>query len=250
MAKNLENETDPGETLRVEGQTETGSTPEASTDVKNGIGDLVSGAPEGEGVTESSEPADSEGSAEELLTSGAEDSEAGFDDLPEDIAIETNGRSEKIGSFWEPKKVIAGLVLGFCVSPLMAYGLKHWQTEKEEKSQEIPSTQIYRASVVSDWSAILDLAAFIVLLPEKADRAYFSLGISLRLSNRPVCREIEGKKTFFRGAIYRVLKNAGKDTSLQAISKEELKRDIVSTLNGLLQTGTIDDIYFTDFLVV
>ena len=250
MAKNLDNETYPAETPRVEGETETGSTPEDGRDIKSGVGEVVSGATEGEGVTESSEPPGSEGSSEEPVPSEAEDSEAGFDDLPEDIAIETNGRFGKIRSFWEPKKVIAGLVLGFCVSPLMAYGLKHWQAEQEEKSQEIPSTQIYRASVMMDWSGILDLAAFVVLLPEKKDRTYFSLGISLRLSNRPVCREIEGKKTFFRGAIYRVLNKTAKDTSLQAISKEQLKRDIVGALNSLLMSGTIDDIYFTDFLVV
>ena len=184
------------------------------------------------------------------MPSESEDSEVGFDDLFEDIATETNGCFGKIRSFWKPKKVIAGLVLGFCVSPLVAYGLKHWQTDQEEKRQEIPSTWIYRASVMRDWTAILNLAAFVVLLHEKEDRAYFSLSISVRLSNRRVCREIERKKTFFRGVIYRILNKAAKDTSLQAISKEQLKRDIVGALNGFLMTGTIDDIYFTDFLVV
>ena len=202
------------------------------------------------GVTESTEPTGSEGGTEELVPSETENFEAGFDDRPEDNSAETNGRFGKIRSFWKPKKVIAGLVLGFCVSPLVAYGLKHWQTDKEERRQEIPSTWIYRASVMRDWSAILDLAAFVILLPEKEDRAYFSLGISVKLSNRRVCREIEEKKTFFRGVIYRALNKAAKDTSLQAISKEQLKRDIVSALNGLLMTGTIDDVYFTDFLVV
>jgi len=34
------------------------------------------------------------------------------------------------------------------------------------------------------------------------------------------------------------------------MSKEQMKRDIISALNDLLVTGTIDDIYFTEFLVV
>jgi flagellar basal body-associated protein FliL len=249
MAKNLNNETDPGETSEVEGQTEAGPTPDVSEDVKSGVAAGVSSVPEGEGVTESSGRADTEGGEEDVVPSEAEDPEPGFDDLPEDITIEAN-QSGKIWSLWKPKKVIAGLVLGFCVSPLVAYGLKHWQMNQEERRQEAPSTWIYRAPTMRNWRAILDLAAFVVLLPEKGDRAYFSLSISVKLSNSGVCREIEGKKTFFRGVIYRVLNEAAKDSSPQAIAKEQLKRDIVSALNGLLISGTIDDIYFTDFLVV
>ena len=257
MAKDLNNKTDPGETSGVEGQTEAGSTPDVSEDVESGVAAasvpdgaaVVSSMREGEGVTELSRRADTEGGDEAAVPSEAEDPDAGFDDLPEDITIEAN-QSGKVWSLWKPKKVIAGLVLGFCISPLVAYGLKYWQTDRDRMSQEAPSTWIYRAPIMRDWGAILDLAAFLVLLPEKKDRAYFSLSISVKLSNSGVSREIEGKKTFFRGVIYRVLNEAAKDSSPQAIAKEQLKRDIVGALNSLLISGTIDDIYFTDFLVV
>ena len=96
----------------------------------------------------------------------------------------------------------------------------------------------------------MDLASFVVLLAENEDRAYLSLSISVKLSNRNVYREMEEKKTFLRGVIYGILDKAAKAGSLQIISKEQLKRDIIGALNGFLVTGTVDDIYFTQFLVV
>ncbi|MCK4487839.1 MAG: flagellar basal body-associated FliL family protein [Desulfobacterales bacterium] len=271
MAEDLINEIDPEETPRIEGQTEGGSEPETSEDVKTGVASasgadvagVVSTGLEGEGVSESSEPTGTEGGAEDVVPSGAEDTEAGIDDSPTDAAIEASRQSVKrwclrlhkkviagLVLARQHKKIIGGLVLGLCMSLLVAYGLKHWQMDQGGKREKVSSTWIYRAPVMRHWNAILDLAAFVVLLPEDENRAYFSLSISVKLSKSSVCREIKERKTFFRGVIYGVLNKAVKASSPQVISKEQLKQDIISALNGLLVTGTIDDIYFTDFLVV
>ncbi len=148
------------------------------------------------------------------------------------------------------KKVIAGLAIGLFMSPLVAYGLKHWHTHPGGARQKVASTQVYRAPIKSDSRSLWDLAVFVVLLPEDVDQAYFSLSISARLSDSNVYREIESKKPLLRGVIYGVLNKAAKSGRPQMVSKEKLKRDIIGALNGLLVTGTIDDIYFTDFLVV
>ncbi|MCK4727943.1 MAG: flagellar basal body-associated FliL family protein [Desulfobacterales bacterium] len=149
------------------------------------------------------------------------------------------------------KKVIAGLAIGLFMSPLVAYGLKHWHTHPGGGArQKVASTQFYRAPIKSDSRTLWDLAVFVVMLPEDVDQAYFSLSISARLSDSNLYREIDSKKPLFRGVIYGVLNKAAKAGSPQMVSKEKLKRDIIGALNGLLVTGTIDDIYFTDFLVV
>jgi len=148
------------------------------------------------------------------------------------------------------KKVIAGLAIGLFMSPLVAYGLKHWHTHPGGARQKVASTQVYRAPIKSDSRTLWDLAVFVVLLPEDVHQAYFSLSISARLSDINVYREIESKKPLLRGVIYGVLNKAAKAGSPQMVSKEKLKRDIIGALNGLLVTGTIDDIYFTKFLVV
>ena len=258
MAENLTNEIDPGETPRVEGQTKAWHESETSEDVNTGVASasetdvarVVRSGLEREGESQWSEPTATEPPAEDVVPSGREDTEAAIDDSPADAAIEANRQSVKRWCLRLHKKVIAGLVLGLCISPLVAYGLKHWHMHQGGKPQEIASTRVYRAPTTRNWYAILNLAGFVVLLPEDNDRAYFSLRLSVRLSNSSVYREIEEKKTFFRGIIYGVLDKAAKANSPQMISKEQLKQDIIDALNGLLNTGAIDDIYFTQFLVV
>ena len=108
----------------------------------------------------------------------------------------------------------------------------------------------YRASIAKNSAEILDFAGFVVLLAENEDLAYLSLSISVKLSNSNVCREIEKKKTFIRGAIYGVLDKAAKAGSTQIMSKEQLELDIIDAVNRLLVTGIVVDVYFTKFLAV
>jgi flagellar basal body-associated protein FliL len=258
MAQDLINEMDPGETPGVEGQTEAGSEPETREDAKTEVASasgadvpgVVSTGLEADGVSESSETAGTEGRAEDLGPSGSEDTKAEPGDSPANTAFESSFQSVKGWCLLQHKRVIAGLVLGLSISPFVAHGLKHWHAHPGGIRQKVASTQAYRASIKSDSRTLLDLAAFVVLLPEDEDQAYFSLSISVRLSNTNVYREIEGKGPLLRGVIYGVLNKAVKAGSPQMISKEKLKRDIIGALNGLLVTGNIDDIYFTDFLVV
>jgi flagellar basal body-associated protein FliL len=143
------------------------------------------------------------------------------------------------------KKVVVCLAFALFLS-LVVCGLKRWHMHSGVGRQEVG----YRASIAKDSSEILDLAGFVVLLAENEDQACLSLSISVKLSNSNVYREIEKKKTFLRGVIYGVLDKAAKADSPQIISKEQLKRDIIGALNGLLVTGTVDDIYFTKFLAI
>jgi flagellar basal body-associated protein FliL len=277
-------EIDSKETPGIEGQAEAGAKPEISEDVKTEVasasGPEVAGGDstgrEGEGISESNEPSDTEVGVEDLVASGTEDSIAGSGDSPEDAATESSRQSVKrwclrqqkkvtaglalvrqhkkviagLALARQQKKVIAGLALGLLISPLVAYGLKHWQTDPGEVREKVHSTKVYRASTRSDSCIVLGLAAFVVLLPEDEDLAFFSLNISVKPSNSNVSREIEEKEAFFRAVIYGILCKTVKDSSPETMPKEQLKRDIIGALNRLLVTGTIDDVYFTKFLAV
>ena len=198
MAENLINEIDSGETPGVEGQTEGGFEAETGEDVLAGIasasGNEVAGAVrtglKGEDVSDWSEPTATGLVAEGGVLSGAEDTELDIDASPPDAAIEANRCREKRWGLHVYKTVIAGLVLGLCMSPLVAYGLKHWHMHRGEQPQDVAFTRVYRAPATTDWDAILDLAAFVVLLPEGDDRAYFSLRLSVKLSNIHAYMEI------------------------------------------------------------
>ena len=217
------------------------------------------------------------------MPSETKDTEAGPDDSPADAAGEASSRSGKsrylqtykkvvaglvfvrehkkvaagLAFAREHKKLVAGLVLVLCI-PLVVYGLEYWRMHPGIDHKKIATARIYRAPItmgdsggtMEDSGGILDLATFVILFSEDQDRTYLSLNISLKLSNSNISKEIEEKKTLLRGAIYEVLDKAVKAVSPQMMTKEQMKRDIISALNDLLVTGTIDDVYFTEFLVV
>ncbi|MCK4388857.1 MAG: hypothetical protein KAV83_01300 [Desulfobacterales bacterium] len=153
------------------------------------------------------------------------------------------------GTIKKYRWLIAGLLIVVCVLCLV-YGLKWLAVGGQGDHQNVPLTRVYRAPITKGSGAILDLAAFVVLLPEDEDWACLSLSISVKLSNSRVGREIKEKKPFFRGVIYDVLDKAVKTGSSQTISKEQLKRDVIGALNGLLVTGSVDAIYYREFLLV
>jgi flagellar basal body-associated protein FliL len=257
MAQNLINEIEPGRLAKVGGQTEGGLDLENSEDAKTGVasasdanvGEVFSNGPTREGISEWRELIGAEDGAEGLEPSWAEDTESGSDDSPANTVVEASDQSEKRGFLSKHKKVIAGLVLVLFIC-LVVCGVKRWHMHAKGDHKRATSTLVYRAPITRASADILDLAGFVVLLAENEDRAYLSLSISVKLSNSHVHKEMEQKKTFFRGVVYRVLDKAAKAGSPRMISKEQLKRDIISALNGLLVTGAVDDIYFSKYLVV
>lgn len=257
MAQDLINEIEPGGAAKVEGQTEAGPESKNSEDARTrvalasgaNVGEVVSTGSEGERFSKWSELIGTEDVVEDLGPSWAEDTESGSDDSLRDTVVEASHQSEKRWFPRKHRKVIAGLGLALFIF-LGVCGLKRWHIHPEGDLQRVAYTSVYRAPITRGSADILDLASFVVLLAENEDRAYLSLSISVKLSNSNVYREMEKKKTFFRGVVYRVLDKAAKAGSPQIMSKEQLKRDIIGALNGLLVTGTADDIYFSKFLVV
>jgi flagellar basal body-associated protein FliL len=61
---------------------------------------------------------------------------------------------------------------------------------------------------------------------------------------------MDEKRTLFRASIYAVLNKEVRVNQGQRISMKALKPAIMDAFNSMLVTGTIDRIYFTEFLVV
>lgn len=156
------------------------------------------------------------------------------------------------GAFWWVKKhqrAVGSVVIGLCVL-FFVYGLSRLVTCRHGKHERMPSVRVYWAPVEKGASDLLDFARFLVLLPKTDEAAYLLLRISVKPSNPAVYEEMEKKKAFCRASIYAVLNKEVRMHARQRISMKTLKPDIMDALNSMLVTGTIDRIYFTEFLVV
>jgi flagellar basal body-associated protein FliL len=68
--------------------------------------------------------------------------------------------------------------------------------------------------------------------------------------NSTVYEEINRKSAFLRGVLYDLLKKIINDGKVIIVPCEEIKLELLRALNKCLNSGKIEKIYFTDFLLV
>jgi len=156
------------------------------------------------------------------------------------------------GAFWRLKKyqkAMGSVVIVLCVL-FLVYGFSRLVKCRHEERQRMPSVQVYWSPVEKSASDVLNFARFLVLLPKTDEAAYLLLKISVKPSNRSVYEEMDEKRIFLRASIYAVLNKEVRINKGERITMKTLKPAIAGALNSMLVTGTIDRIYFTEFLVV
>jgi flagellar basal body-associated protein FliL len=236
-----ESETDERPDLDAlsEGETRGDSVPKATIVPEDAT--PPKGPTEPERDLEESEPF-TEGSAEKEI-----ETTSGHVSLPEAV-----DKGDGAGAFWWLKKyqkTVGSAVIGLC-GLFLVYGLSRLVTCRHGEQQRVPSVQVYWSPVEKSASDTPSFARFLVLLPKTDEAACLLVRISVKPSNRSVYKELDEKRTFLRASIYAVLKKEVGINKGQRISIKTLKPDIMKALNSMLVTGTIDRIYFTEFLVV
>lgn len=189
-----------------------------------------------------------------ILEEATEPSESvGPEDKFEEVEAASRAEADAVPeSRWRLKKyqrAIGALLVAICVS-FVVYGLRWLVISRQGNDHKINFAQVYRAPIQKRTTDILSFAGFLVQLPEEDDQTYLFLSISVKGSNSNVYKEISEKRSFCRGAIYAALVKAVKTTNKRRTSKKKLRRHIMDALNGILATGTVDAIYFTEFLAV
>lgn len=74
--------------------------------------------------------------------------------------------------------------------------------------------------------------------------------LALELSGNPVSLEIDDKKTRLREQVMEVIRSRKLSSLLTPQGKDELRRELVRSLNRQLSTGSVRNVYFTEFVVL
>jgi flagellar protein FliL len=132
----------------------------------------------------------------------------------------------------------------------------------EEKSAEAPAVEEVEKPVVEEEPAeavekiyIFKFRNFFLPLREngKETGKFISVTPNLRLSNATMYKEISKVQALIRKNIYLILKRKSPKDLLENKSeaKERIKREILTASNALLLsgTGTINDVFFTQFII-
>lgn len=100
-----------------------------------------------------------------------------------------------------------------------------------------------------DMGPIFNLQTFIVNLADPRGKKYLKVKIDLELDNEDVKEEIDKRISQFRDTVLTLLSSKQLEDINGLEGKLQLRAEIISMLNQYLNTGTIANLYFTEFIV-
>ena len=86
------------------------------------------------------------------------------------------------------------------------------------------------------------------LLSENGSR-YLKAQVSLELSGKELTEELDAKKAVIRDRILRILSSKSIEEVSTLKGKDQLGAQIMQELNTMLKDGSINGVYFTDFVI-
>ncbi len=123
--------------------------------------------------------------------------------------------------------------------------------EKTEKvSGEKKATPGAEGSRTLDKIGILyPLETFTVNLLSENGSRYLKAQVSLELSGKELTEELDAKKAVIRDKILRILSSKSIEEVSTLKGKDQLGEQIMQELNPMLKDGSINGVYFTDFVI-
>jgi flagellar FliL protein len=98
-------------------------------------------------------------------------------------------------------------------------------------------------------AAYYEMDTFMVNLADQGGRHFLKAAIKLKVSSPGVVEECKSRNFEIRDIVLTLLNSKESDDVLRPEDKLALKKQIVDTLNRMLQKGQALDVYFTDFLI-
>lgn len=102
---------------------------------------------------------------------------------------------------------------------------------------------------LSQIGVLYPLDAFTVNLKSDSGRRYLKATISLELNGKELSLELDNKKPVIRDRIIRILTSKTLEEISSTKGKQKISDQIKDTLNSMITDGSIEGIYFTEFVI-
>lgn len=106
-----------------------------------------------------------------------------------------------------------------------------------------------QAKPVAAKPVVKSLETFLVNLADPGGERYLKITMQLSLSSEAASQEIDTRMAELRDSILMLLSSKEYDDISSLSGKLALKKTLMGNLNRVLKQGTVQDIYFTEFLV-
>lgn len=138
--------------------------------------------------------------------------------------------------------LIAGGVGGF----LFLKSKKAAEEENKDPGAEVPVPEINQPATIGP---MVDINEFIVNIISEDNAHYVKAALTLELDTEEAKEEANQRMPQIRDAILLLVGNKTYEELHDLQGKRQLKAELLSKINSFLQSGKVQSIYFTDFVV-
>lgn len=158
--------------------------------------------------------------------------------------------AEKKGSKKKLFIIIGGVVvlLLICAGAAAFFLLKKDPPPAEDAD---PGSQVPVPSLQqqADIGPMVNIDEFIVNIISADTPHYVKASLTVELSNDAVTEEVEKRMPQMRDAVLLLIGNKSYEELQDLQGKKQLKAELTGKMNSFLQTGKVNSIYFTNFVV-
>lgn len=118
--------------------------------------------------------------------------------------------------------------------------------EKKDPGLEVPVPDLNQHAAIGP---MVDITEFVVNIISDEASHYVKASLTIELSSEVVKEEVTKRMPQIRDSILLLVGNKTYEELQDLQGKKQLKAELTSKINGILQTGQVKAIYFTDFVV-
>lgn len=181
--------------------------------------------------------------------------------MAEEETKEEQEQSEKKSSNMLMIIIIAVLVLIIVIGAVLAVVLmgsddEQVATQAPQSQERAAPTRTQRPSAaladsrrLSEIGILYPLDTFTVNLKSDSGRRYLKATLSLELSGEELSLELDAKAPVIRDRVIRILTSKTLEEISSKKGKQKVSDQIIDTLNAIVTDGSIQGIYFTEFVI-
>ncbi len=165
---------------------------------------------------------------------------------------DTNEKPSEGGGKKKKIIIIGAAVLVLLLAGLGAGGYFFFFKKKAETEEAVDpglDVPVPQLSQKSEIGPMVDISEFIVNIISEENNHYVKASLTIELDGEPAATEVQKRMPQIRDSILLLLGNKTYDELQDLQGKRQLKAELASKINAILQSGTVRAIYFTDFVV-
>lgn len=171
---------------------------------------------------------------------------------------EAQASEDKKGSSKLPIIIAVVVVVLLVVVGVVAFLLLSGEEEQAvaQAPVEKQATKPKRAPVVgeeykrfNEIGALLPLDPFTVNLKSDSGKRYLKATISLELEGKELAQELTAKIAVIRDRVIKILSSKTVEEISSQKGKQKVTEQIMDTLNAMIVDGSVEGVYFTEFIV-